>query len=448
MLTAILFYPRGGSAHAARALARGLRNEGWEVTLVAGSREDLGGHGDARRFYGDPHAVDFSAALATEQPTRFEAPSGSAPMHPSFEDRPGAPDVVFAALDDHEYELQVRTWAREIERAGGSDTDVFHLHHLTPLNEAATRVAPGVPVVSQLHGTELLMLEEIDSGPPAGWSYAEQWTQRIRTWATRSERILVSPSGVERARALLGVSREQLFVLRSGVDLELFKPRAMNREAFWRKILVEAPQGWLPGEPPGSASYSEDAVQQLARSTTFLYVGRFTAVKRLDLLIEAFALAQERTEKPAGLVLLGGHPGEWEGEHPQEIVRRRGVEGVFLAGWYEHEDLSEFFGAADAVVLSSAREQFGQVLVEGMACELPAIATRSLGPSSIIEDGQTGWLVDQNPEALAVAMSAAIEDAPERRRRGAAARLAAQERYSWTAIAKELSELLAGLVDQ
>src|SRR2546422_4012331 len=35
-------------------------------------------------------------------------------------------------------------------------------------------------------------------------------------------------------------------------------------------------------------------------------------------------------------------------------------------------------------------EQFGQVLVEGMACGLPAIAVAAHGPSEIVQDGQTG----------------------------------------------------------
>src|SRR5947209_2645131 len=161
VVSGILFYPRGGSAYAARALARGLRAQGWSVTLVAGSRSDIGSQADARAFYGDVHAVRFDSALASEQPFWFEGPPGTAPLHPSYEDRPGAPDIVFAALDDLGYERQVRAWCRELERAGAPQADVLHLHHLTPLNEAAARIAPDVPVVGQLHGSELLMLERI-----------------------------------------------------------------------------------------------------------------------------------------------------------------------------------------------------------------------------------------------------------------------------------------------
>jgi glycosyltransferase involved in cell wall biosynthesis len=176
-----------------------------------------------------------------------------------------------------------------------------------------------------------------------------------------------------------------------------------------------------------------------------LYVGRFTAIKRLDLLIGAFARARERLAGDAGLVLVGGHPGESEGEHPAEIISRLGISDVFLAGWYDHDELPRLFNAADAVVLSSDREQFGLVLVEGMACARPAIAVRSPGPGSVVEDGVTGWLVEPGDErALGDAMVAAIEDEGLRERRGRAAREVVVERYSWS----EVAATLAGLVHE
>ena len=176
VVSATLFSPRGGSAYVARALARCLRADGVEITHVSGSRSDLEGDaGDARAFYGDVdvRAVDFAPALASADPMMF---TGGAPMHPSFEDRPGQPDRVFAALDDLAYRRQVgRVVTARCEAAGAADADVLHLHHLTPLNAAAARVAPDVPVVGHLHGTELLMLEEIDDG--ADWPHAAAWAR-------------------------------------------------------------------------------------------------------------------------------------------------------------------------------------------------------------------------------------------------------------------------------
>lgn len=61
--------------------------------------------------------------------------------------------------------------------------------------------------------------------------------------------------------------------------------------------------------------------------------------------------------------------------------------------------------------MASEREPFGQLLIEGMACGLPAVAAHSLGPASIIEDGRTGWLVNSPDESgLAEALAAVMED--------------------------------------
>jgi glycosyltransferase involved in cell wall biosynthesis len=449
VLSALLFSPRGGSASAARALVRGLRDQGFAVTLVAGSRSDLGTHGDAHSFYGDVRAVSFDEALASDAPMRYEGPAGSAPLHPSYEDRPGAPDVVFAMLDDLDYERQVRAWCRELALAGAPEAAVLHLHHLTPINEAAHRIAPDVPVVGQIHGTELLMLERIASGAPAGWVHAERWAARMRRWASHCARLVVTPSGVQRTVQLLGVPRDRVLGLPNGVDVDLFAPRAIDRTAFWRRVLVEEPQGWLPDRAPGTARYDNAAVSRLTDGAALLYVGRFTAVKRLDRLIAAFGRAQESFTPPAGLVLVGGHPGEWEVEHPADIATRLGVPHVFLAGWQAQEQLPAFFSAADAIVLTSEREQFGQVLIEAMACNVPPVATRSPGPTAIIEDGRTGWLVDpDDDDALAAALIEAVNDPSERERRGRAARETVREHFSWATSSAKLATILEDVVHE
>ena len=117
---------------------------------------------------------------------------------------------------------------------------------------------------------------------------------------------------------------------------------------------------------------------------------------------------------------------------------------MFLAGWHSHEELPEFFVAADAVISAAEREQFGQLLIEGMACGLPAIGIRALGPESIIEDGRSGWLVPAADEsALAETIAEVTENPRERERRGRAARESVCARFSWTQISAQLAEILA-----
>ena len=405
-LMGLQFFPRGGSSHVANNLARALPLHGWDVRVVSGSLRREGRPGDARDFYRglDVHAVDMTAALDAPDPLLADPP-----LHPSYEDRPGAPDRVMHAVDEAAYEHHVDVWARELAAAGAADADVLHLHHLTPLNEAAARVAPHVPVVGHLHGTELLMLEAIDAGHP--------WARRLRGWAQRCERLIVlSDTQVERAEQLLEIDPARCVLAPNGFDPELFHPRSVDREAFWASrdlpVRTDAP--------------------------VLLYVGRFTAVKRVPLLIEAFA----GLRAPASLVVVGGFPDEFEGEHPLETIRRTGAEHVHLAGWHGHDDLPDFFAASDAIVLPSVREQFGQVLVEGMACGLPAVAVDAHGPSEIVTDGETGWLVGPDDrDGLAQALAEVLADPQERRRRGRAAREDVRARFAWPALAGEVAAL-------
>lgn len=440
----IYFYPRGGSAHACRSIARELGRNGLEVTVLAGSRSDLGKEALAESFYAglDLRAVDFTPAVRSPDALRYSGPPGTAPIHGSYEDRPEAEDAVLASLDAEAFELQVEAWAAALAEATAPGADLLYLHHLTPLNEAAARVLPTVPVVGHVHGTELLMLERIEEGAPPAWAHAAEWAARIRGWAARCERIVVNDrEGLRRAARLLELEEERFACIPNGFDPE-FAPGPVDRRAHWHRHLVERPFGWRPGASPGSVSYKERDLEALA-GTVLLAVSRFTAVKHLPLLIEAFAQAQAQLAEPAALVLIGGHPGEWEGEHPYDTIQRTGARDVFLAGWHAHDKLPEFLRAGDLLVHAAVREQFGQVLIEAMACGLPVIAVDRGGPAAIVEDPETGWLVPPDDrDALAAAMTAAIRNPDDRRRRGKRAREEAVAHYSWSQLGKSLAEVV------
>src|SRR5207249_7255298 len=161
------------------------------------------------------------------------------------------------------------------------------------------------------------MLRLIEAGAPQGWRYAQDWGRRLRAWARRCALLVVPPGAEAEAALLLGLERAKLRGLPSGVELECFSRRPLagdERLAFWRRWLVEQPCGWDQSGRPGSIAYRDEELAPFrSGGPVFLYVGRYTAVKRLPLLISAHARAVERLGKPAPLVLVGGHPGEWEG---------------------------------------------------------------------------------------------------------------------------------------
>jgi glycosyltransferase involved in cell wall biosynthesis len=319
---------------------------------------------------------------------------------------------------------------------------------LTPVHEAALRTFPSLPIVGQLHGTELAFLRALAAGPPLSWRHALAWEERLRRWAQACERVIVPPGAEAEVAALLGVERSRLHGLPSGVELERFQPSPLvgeARRAFWRRWLVEDPQGWDEQGRPGTISYRDEQLAPFASEPVFLYLGRFTAVKRLPLLIRAHARAQAALGRPCPLVLVGGHPGEWEGEHPLETLRQIGVPHVFLAGWRPHEQLPQALNSSDLLVLPSVAEAFGLALIEAMACGLPVIACAAHGPAEIVRDGQSGWLVPPDDEpALAAALLAAASNPHERQRRGHQAAADARRSYGWTTIAGRI----AGIYEQ
>jgi glycosyltransferase involved in cell wall biosynthesis len=432
----LMFFPRGGSAQVARYLAGSL--PGWDVTIACGSMGAPGDPSYAQTFYAglDVRPLDYTAWAGAPDPV-------AAGFQPSYEDRPGAPDRVFAGVREEDYERLVSLWERQLAAAGAADADVLHLHHLTPIHEAAERSFPAVPRIGHLHGTELLMLRDIEAGPPSGWTHAAEWAERMRRWARGCERLLVlSPDAVRRVPGLLGVDPERVVWAPNGFDPAGFDRRPLTGEArlaHWRRWLVEDPRGW--DERGETVAYTEDQLAPFAEGgPVMVYVGRFTEVKRVPLLVRAHARARLRRRAP--LVLLGGFPGEWEGEHPLQAVRETGDPDVFLAGWRGHEDLPDGLNAADLLVLPSVHEQFGAVIVEAMACGLPPIAVDAHGPAEIVDAGETGWLVPPDDlEALAAALTEAVDDDDERRRRGEAAYAAARGRYSWPALARGLGRV-------
>src|SRR3954467_13264850 len=395
---ALSFFPRAGSRQVARYGARELPRHGWDVRRVAGSLGDEDEASNALSFFEgvDVHPVDYTESRDADDPLRADPP-----FQPSYEARDDAPDVVYAKVGDEDFERLVSMWEGVLREAGAEDADVLHLHHLTPLNEAAARAFGDKPVIGHLHGTEVLMLNAIDDGPPDGWDHAREWAERMRGWAQAADRLFVlSPDAVERVPGLLDVDPAKVVWAPNGFEPDAFDRRpesGEDRRALGRKWLVEEPRGWDESGEAGSVSYSEDDLGAFD-GPVLLYVGRYTEVKRIPLLVRAWARARERFDQRAALVLLGGYPGEWEGEHPLAVVRDSGSEDVFLAGWHGHDDLPDGLNASDAVVLPSVQEQFGQVLVEGMACGLPALAVDAHGPATIVDDGETGWLVPPDDE--------------------------------------------------
>jgi len=454
----LAFYPRGGSAQVARYLGDALGGHGVRVTLCCGSLGSPGSASHAATFFGglDVQALDFTEAAARFEQGR-DPMAAPVPMQPSFEDRPGVPDRVFAALGQAEYDHQVNMWGALLDRVG--PPDLYHVHHLTHVNDA---LLDATPVVAHLHGTELKMLETIRNGAPASWTHASKWQQRLVEAARRADRLVaISTSERELAGELFGVEPGSIDVMPNGVDLQQFSVDpfpAEERLALWRRWLVDDPRGWDTSGLPGSVRYSAHEVQRAFhnpstgnRLPVLLFVGRFLGFKRVPLLVRAYTQARAILGPSAPpLVIWGGFPGEWEGEHPHTVASSLGANGIFFAGWRGHDDLPMALNCADLLVAPSVDEPFGQVYLEAMAASLPVIATNSGGPPSFINTDPTrptGWLVTpDDQDDLAAAIVAATSDANERQRRGRRGREIIERDFDWQHIARQFEEIYSDTI--
>jgi glycosyltransferase involved in cell wall biosynthesis len=148
-------------------------------------------------------------------------------------------------------------------------------------------------------------------------------------------------------------------------------------------------------------------------------VGRLTAQKGFDLLIEAFAAVAP--SHPDWTLRIWG-----EGELRHELERQvkdLGLEHrVDLPG--VSRDPAEWIRDADAFVFSSRYEGFGNALAEAAASGLAVVSFDCpFGPSDIIDHDRTGLLVPPGDiAALSAALDRVMSDELLRKRLGEAAR--------------------------
>jgi D-inositol-3-phosphate glycosyltransferase len=487
----LLFYPRGGSAQVARYLSRALQEKGWSAALLSGSLGKPGEPAHAPTFYAgiDVTTVDYDPAIQAYHEGK-DPLAEPVPVHPSFEDQVDVPDRVFAAVSPELGDHLASAWARIMAERWTVDPPLIHLHHLTPLHEAVQRTWPECPLVTHLHGTEMKMLDRIErlawiaeslgldlpgmadraeaGALPAAdgllpeqrelfeqtrwqrWRFGGHWAKRLRSMARFTDRfVVISPHDRDEAHRLLPIEEGQIEWIPDGVDIKRFDRQTLTpdeRLGRWRHWLIEDPRGWDESGEPGSIRYREHDLRHFVDPHTgepapvLLYVGRFLEFKHVPLLVRAYARARPSFEAPAPLVIWGGFPGEFEGEHPSAVAREQGVDGVFFLGWRGHDDLPNGLACADLLVAPSVDEPFGQVYLEAMACALPVIATRSGGPLSYVntEPGRpNGWLVEPDDlDALVEALVEAVNNPDERRERGENAYRQVQSGYSWHSLSE------------
>lgn len=310
--------------------------------------------------------------------------------------------------------------------------DVVHVHNFFPLISPSVFYAcraEGVPVVFTLHNfriicpTALLMYEggvterSVTQGP--WWAvkhrvYRNSWVgtfllalmisahRRVGTWRKKVDRFIVLSEFARRRFESAGLSADRLVVKPNFIDIP--KPIECDRSGF-------------------------------------LYVGRLSPEKGIDVLLEAARRLVEAAALNSNDIRIAGH-----GPLAADVAAGR----VTPLGLLDREAVTGRMQSSVALVLPSVwYEGFPMVLVEAYANGLPVIASRIGALAELVDDGVTGLLFEPGDAAdLADKLAWAGQNPGAMRRMGAAARQRYEDRYTPERNYPRLMSIYRNVVDE
>ncbi|HLZ71351.1 MAG TPA: glycosyltransferase family 4 protein [Dehalococcoidia bacterium] len=171
---------------------------------------------------------------------------------------------------------------------------------------------------------------------------------------------------------------------------------------------------------------------------TVLCVGRLGEHKNQQFLIEAFAAAQPRLQRPARLVLVGRDEGGQQAIERQ--VRDLGLaDKVLITGELTDAEVRAWYHRADLFALFSHYEAFGLVFFEAMVAGVPVLTHRVGANAQLLREGAT-VCPEHDRAAATESLVRLLNDDAERQQLGAQAR-----RYATTFTWPPVLERFVGL---
>ena len=199
--------------------------------------------------------------------------------------------------------------------------------------------------------------------------------------------------------------------------------------------------------PPGVACPSlvdraeaRVALELSSGDPVVLFVGRLTAVKRLDRLLEAFAFVRERV--PDAVLVVAG-----EGDLIDEVRLLAAAfdDGVRILGW--QSDVAKLYASADLIVISSDNEGMPVALLEAAMAGVAGVTTDVGSAAEVVEHGVTGLVVPPDADALAAALVELLLDPDRRAVMGRSAAERAVERFGSARLVSDHASLYRRLLD-
>jgi glycosyltransferase involved in cell wall biosynthesis len=264
----------------------------------------------------------------------------------------------------------------------------------------------GVPYIIYTHGMT------------TKWSIKQKKLAKIPIF------YLIEKNNFNHAALILVNNDEEIEILRSlgvNADIRVFKS-AISKEDFPNSMI--------------NSNKHKNTVEM----RQLLYLSRIHKKKGLDVLLKA--MTNLVSIYPEISLTIAG-PVE-DRNYYKEICNycnRKGLSRyINFIGQVEGDKKRDCFLQSDIFILPSIDEGSPVAVLEAMGYGLPVVITPGCRMPEV--EGKMGFVVDQDPEAIAKAISALINDAERAKEMGAFGRGYVLEQFSWDKRIKELSEII------
>lgn len=179
--------------------------------------------------------------------------------------------------------------------------------------------------------------------------------------------------------------------------------------------------------PPTAATARE------AAGNSLLFLGRISWKKGLDRLIPALRWMPDVT------LDVAGNDDEDLLPRLSLIAREHGVSArVRFLGPVTGKAKEELLRRASILVLPSWNENFGNVVLEALACGRPVAVTKEVGLAEAVAGARAGVIIPGEAQAMATALQALLSDPAELTRMGQRGRVWVEQTFAWPAVAAQM----------
>ena len=175
-----------------------------------------------------------------------------------------------------------------------------------------------------------------------------------------------------------------------------------------------------------------------------VFLGRKVEGKGIETLLSV--MPQVWAETPQAVLLLAGQSSPYFRDLMGRVPVGRDARLRSLDNFPEKEKI-DLLAAADLLVLPSAVESFGVVLLEAWAQKKPVIGANIPAVAAMIEEGKDGYLVPYgDAPSLTQAILRLLNDPDQRRQMGEAGRAKVRERFEVGKVAEKMEALFLQLI--